>query len=100
MEPWLIGYILFQIMIYVLTALTLKGGEIRTGIQVAPDNYREILLVSTIPAINLMFFFHLILGENSIKDIKIGLNEYKNVYHYLILALPILALVSLFFVKI
>lgn len=95
MESWLIEYIVFQIIVYVLAFLSMKGEEIRTG---TTDNYFFWFITTTIPAFNALFLFVLFLDENA--DIKLGFNEYKNVFHYLILALPVLALVSLFFVKI
>lgn len=98
MEPWLIGYIVFQIIVWVLTILVVEGEKINKGLHYKSENFL-IFLITTIPALNIITFVCLVSGSDKYY-MELGFNKHKDIFHYLILALPVLALVSLFFVEI
>lgn len=99
-SPIIIAYILFQIIVYVIVLLSIEGEKIRRSIKaVRLETYFIMFLLTTVPILNIIAFFGLAFGEDS-EDVKIGFNASKNIFHYLVLALPVIALISLFFVEI
>lgn len=103
LECWiLIGYIIFQLIVWYIAIVLELGERTRNGRQF---DYSLIPAFGILgfPIINIIFIIWFTMTEDAYqarKDFKLGFEIHKDIYHYITLALPVIALLTLFFVEI
>lgn len=98
----LIGYIIFQLIVWYIAIVLDLGERTRNGRQF---DYSVIVALGVLglPIINILFIIWFTMTEETYqarKDFKLGFEIHKDIYHYITLALPVIALLTLFFVEI